>query len=224
MIYQNNCRVIVVPDVHGEYDILLELLEKLSFDKEADHLIFLGDLIDRGPKSLDVVKCVVENDFPCILGNHEKLWIESSHSRSATATWLNNGGKWALDIGKKELAFWRDQVAKFPTYLEVRTDLGYTIGLVHAQVPKQIKDWEVFKNLVNSECAYTKNEAIWGRSRFKTGSPYINNVDLVISGHTVVPEPFTDSNTIFLDAGATFYGKLYAWVLEPNTLKGKIVC
>lgn len=224
MIYQNNCRVIVVPDVHGEYDMLLELLEKLSFDKEADHLIFLGDLIDRGPKSLDVVKFVVENDFPCLLGNHENFWVESQESRGAAYNWMVNGGKWALDVGKKELAFWRDQVAKFPMYLELETDLGNTIGLVHAQVPKQVNDWEVFKHLVDSDCSYTKNEAIWGRSRIKIGSPRINNIDLVIAGHTVVPEPFTDSNMLFLDAGATFYGKLYAWVLEPNTLKGRIVC
>lgn len=221
---QDNRRVIVIPDIHGEFDMLMELLEKLEFDKESDLLIFLGDLIDRGPKSLEVVKFVVENDFPCVLGNHEQLWVDSYNSVSATQTWALNGGYWALEVGEKELQFWASHVQKFPLYLEVETDAGSTIGLVHAQVPKRINDWDVFKHLIDSNCPYTSNEAVWGRSRVKSGCNKINNVDLVIAGHTVLDSPTTFKNCLFLDAGATFYGKLYAWVLEPGEVKGKIVC
>jgi len=74
-------RTIVVGDVHGCYDELVELVnDRLSFNTRfPDRLVFVGDLIDRGPKSADVVRCVrrLQNfhgpaQVVCLMGNHEE--------------------------------------------------------------------------------------------------------------------------------------------------------
>ena len=74
-----------VGDVHGEWQVLQVLISKLGYDGNGFHpegrrLVFLGDLVDRGPDSLAVFQFVrdlmeKERGF-CILGNHElNLWL-----------------------------------------------------------------------------------------------------------------------------------------------------
>ncbi|KAJ5966356.1 hypothetical protein N7481_013070 [Penicillium waksmanii] len=65
-------RLVVVGDVHGCKDELSELLEKVSFSNEGgDHLIFTGDLINKGPDSNGVVDMARELSASCVRGNHE---------------------------------------------------------------------------------------------------------------------------------------------------------
>ena len=65
----------VFGDVHGNLKTLLLLLSKLP--KNAIP-IFVGDLIDRGPDSKGVIKLIKENNYKCVLGNHEEMMITSS--------------------------------------------------------------------------------------------------------------------------------------------------
>lgn len=63
--------VVVVGDVHGCVDELKELLNTIQFNKQQMRLVFLGDLVHRGPDTLGVVRKVRELDVECIMGNHE---------------------------------------------------------------------------------------------------------------------------------------------------------
>ena len=66
-------RKIVIGDVQGCLDELKELLDLLDFKSSSDQLIFLGDLINRGPKSLEVLEFLYSMDH-CVLntlGNHD---------------------------------------------------------------------------------------------------------------------------------------------------------
>ena len=89
----------IIGDIHGEYETLLALLAKLP---EGSEPIFVGDLIDRGASSAQVIKYIRENNYCCVLGNHEQLMIDYGTSFTKTYpdstnpsflhTWYNNGG------------------------------------------------------------------------------------------------------------------------------------
>lgn len=76
-------RTLVIGDVHGCYDELRELLQKVDWQPEAsdpDVLVFAGDLVDRGPKSQEVVTFVREaherygNLVLSVAGNHDERY------------------------------------------------------------------------------------------------------------------------------------------------------
>ena len=89
----------IIGDVHGCFKTLQALIEKLP--QEA-HLIFVGDLIDRGTRSADVVSFVREKGYLCVLGNHEDAMITHGHNilkayEQGTLlpqhnVWYSNGG------------------------------------------------------------------------------------------------------------------------------------
>ena len=65
-------RTIVVGDVHGCLDELDELLKTVEPAPGSDRLVFLGDLLDRGPDPVGVLRRVRELGAECVLGNHEE--------------------------------------------------------------------------------------------------------------------------------------------------------
>jgi serine/threonine protein phosphatase 1 len=71
----NSERHYVIGDIHGNYKTLLALVDKLPTDAT---LVFVGDLIDRGLRSREVINFVRENNHLCVLGNHEQFMIESA--------------------------------------------------------------------------------------------------------------------------------------------------
>ncbi len=89
----------VIGDVHGSYKTLLTLTEKLPHDAR---LIFVGDLIDRGKESAEVVRFVRENNHLCVMGNHEEMMFTYGFAlveayENATPIpqhniWYSNGG------------------------------------------------------------------------------------------------------------------------------------
>jgi serine/threonine protein phosphatase 1 len=100
----NGHHIWVIGDVHGCADPLIELLGKLELT-EYDHVVLLGDLIDRGPASARVIELVREKDhIHTIKGNHEYMMIEAmnemnkrGHASMDTLLWVSNGGTITLD-------------------------------------------------------------------------------------------------------------------------------
>lgn len=64
-------RHIIIGDVHGCLDELNELIEKVEYRPGGDELVFVGDLVDRGPDSAGVLRRARELGAVCVLGNHE---------------------------------------------------------------------------------------------------------------------------------------------------------
>lgn len=89
----------IIGDVHGHYKTLLALVEKLPDDAK---LVFVGDLVDRGPMSMEVVRFVQEGEHLCVMGNHEELMVrdgtrllkayDQDNKLNTYCTWFRNGG------------------------------------------------------------------------------------------------------------------------------------
>ena len=103
----------IIGDIHGEYASLLNLVAKIP--KETQ-LIFVGDLIDRGSNSSQVVKFIRKHHFACVKGNHEEMMIKYGtdfiHAIEHDAPieqdnlWLRNGG--VETLLSYDLVFYRD--------------------------------------------------------------------------------------------------------------------
>ncbi len=95
----STARKIVIGDVHGQYDGLMHLLGIIA-PRNDDQLCFVGDLIDRGPKSAQVVDFVMHSPYQCLLGNHERMLLDILHEgqvlQQPLQAWLFSGGQTTL--------------------------------------------------------------------------------------------------------------------------------
>ena len=63
----------VISDIHGQYDMFMELLEKIPL-KDSDTLYILGDVVDRGPHPIKTLQKLKEMpNVICMVGNHELM-------------------------------------------------------------------------------------------------------------------------------------------------------
>lgn len=168
-------RRIFIGDVHGHYDGLIKLLEAIA-PGSFDQVYFLGDLIDRGPKSFQVINFVRESTYPCVLGNHEQLLLEALpkdgvYCQQSLQAWLYSGGQTTMESYSDPSLLLEhvEWIRTLPLYL----DLG-DIWLVHAGVHPTIP--------LNEQ---TVQEYCWIREEFHSiPKPYFPD-KLIITGHTI---------------------------------------
>lgn len=74
----------VISDIHGQHDALMEMMTLIQFS-EDDELYVLGDVIDRGPKSVECIRWIrTQDNVLTLLGNHE-LMLYDGHIHNAVA-------------------------------------------------------------------------------------------------------------------------------------------
>ncbi|MCV5071743.1 metallophosphoesterase, partial [Escherichia coli] len=126
----------VVGDIHGEYQLLQSRLHQLSFCPETDLLISVGDNIDRGPESLNVLRLLNQPWFTPVKGNHEAMALDAFATGDGNM-WLASGGDWFFDLNDSEQQEAIDLLLKFhhlPHIIEIINDnIKYVIA--HADYP-----------------------------------------------------------------------------------------
>jgi len=116
-------RDFVVGDLHGHRSLFEVELDRLGFDPNCDRVASVGDLIDRGPESLDTLSLIEQPWFCAVLGNHELMllnflgyYASRLHSRKSYPT---GGGEWineAISKNRKALARLAEPDARIPRY------------------------------------------------------------------------------------------------------------
>ncbi|HVN57280.1 MAG TPA: metallophosphoesterase family protein [Bacteroidales bacterium] len=103
-------RLIAISDIHGCFDPFYDLVVNRIKLSKKDKLVLLGDYIDRGAKSREVIDFIMEliasgyNLIP-LSGNHESLLADSFHDPSLCPLWFMNGGETTLDsFGIKDIS------------------------------------------------------------------------------------------------------------------------
>ncbi len=88
-------RLIAIGDIHGHAAALESLLEAIV-PRPEDTIVTLGDYINRGPDSRNVLDLLIDLSHRCqlipILGNHEEMLLDSRHDPHAELRWKSHGG------------------------------------------------------------------------------------------------------------------------------------
>jgi len=227
----------VIPDIHGCALTLKTLIENQIKPNKNDHLIFLGDYIDRGPDSKGVIDYIMDlqkNDYTvtALMGNHEDYCIKAFDEDKKQKRFLGFRSKskiqkeWEIFGGVQTLeSFDTESPRDIPVeYIDWMRNLDYYIEvdnfiIVHAGL-----------NFKEDDPYTDKRAMIWIRD-FKVDSEKISNKK-VIHGHVPVNLEFIDlsiNNTeykfIDLDNGVYYndragYGSLIA--LELTEMKYSI--
>lgn len=85
----------VCTDIHGQYDYFMNILEKIDFDDQEDHMYVLGDVIDRGPDSIPLLEYILYHDnMTLLIGNHEHMMIQAllREDPDQMSLWMYNAG------------------------------------------------------------------------------------------------------------------------------------
>lgn len=210
----------VIGDVHGCLNTLRELLENRLGISQSDTVIFLGDYIDRGPYSkqvLDYVNDLLEQGYYIVplRGNHDDLLIQGRFSTEVAKMHLVSGGLATLTsfrVTKHDEIPWQycDFVDNLPFYHEEDDFV-----CVHASLD------------VSTANPYTEYETmLW--SRLDDDDVDKNN-RRVVAGHTpqtieMIEKRIDSGKKIILDAGCCYperqgYGNLCALDLDTLTLR-----
>lgn len=137
---------VVIADIHGHFDALQRLKREFGYNPIEHQLIYLGDYIDRGPYSCEVVnevmRQVLEEGAIALLGNHERMMLNALTSEqnknriNDMLLWQINGGQKTLDSyksGKRAMKTHLKFLATLPLYVENDHYLFVHAGVNHAR-------------------------------------------------------------------------------------------
>ena len=132
-------RTLFVGDVHGCYTELKGLLEMANFKPDSERLFFVGDLINRGPKPLEVLKLAHRLGASCVLGNHERSFLQHLKKGSQSS---DSFSKLKEEMGD-QMPFWEECLQSLPLFISEggrnRTRLfpGHPCGLGSRNFPSK---------------------------------------------------------------------------------------
>ncbi len=170
----------VMSDIHGCYDEFIKMLELINFS-DKDELYILGDVIDRGYNSLDIIDYIVSHkNITFLKGNHEKMYEDYFESGDALI-WFSNGGQNTFnELGRRDL-YYRYTLYRIVKDLPIIKVVDKFI-LVHAGLlfPSGYEDMELDKLL-----EYQKEDInLWTRDYLNSDIQYEDYK--IICGHTPV--------------------------------------
>lgn len=217
----------VIGDIHGRCDLLDALVSAIDDDDAragpADStVVFLGDLIDRGPESAGVVAVTRawqrRRAVRCLAGNHEEMFLESFTDIEMLRHFLRHGGRETVlsygidrelynslsleDLQEEMARIVPEEDRAFLAAGEEMIEVGDYL-LVHAGINPAVPLEE-----------QRRSDLLWIRNRFLDHPDAFSHV--IVHGHTIFDEVEDAGTRIGIDTGAYRTGRLTALVLEGS--------
>ena len=213
--------IIAIGDVHGCL-LSLKKLIKLINPEPDDQLVFLGDVIDRGDRSKEVVNYLIELDSSrsChfLMGNHELMFLDYLENQESTE-WLANGGEAMLKSynNSKELDFPNEHIAflkSFHFFIETE-NYFFTHGGLDPEL-------SIKNNLLYYQPQDFCFQRIHMRPEFINSNTY-NWEKTLVCAHTPVSNPVISERLIAIDTGCVYkdnplLGNLTAIILPERRI------
>ena len=199
-------QIYIIGDVHGCFNTLLELIKQFP-NKEKSQICFVGDVIDRGLFSCDVVELIMQNGYKMVMGNHERRLLNNkfeflNNKVPFDRSWFfGNGGEatyrsylgQSVEFKQRHVDFLESR----PVYLEFKeykNQNGEHLVVSHSAVGNM---WELRNDKYASE--EFKRHLLSGRGDEMQVSGIFN-----VYGHTPVREVKFYKNSADIDTGCVF--------------------
>jgi len=233
-------RVYAVGDIHGRLDLLDDLLVRIEADAAArasveTTIMFLGDVIDRGPESAQVVQRLLDlsmrsEDVRFLLGNHEEVFLKAlAGEKGAMQFFLKIGGRpTVLSYGIDEQAYLAADHDELTALLQARVPQSHIAFLERFEDMIEIGDYAFVHAGVRPGTALADQSPAtlrWIRDDFlRHAGPHEK---IVVHGHSIAEDVDERRWRIGIDTGAFTSGRLTAmafegdmrWVLQTDGTK-----
>jgi len=201
-------RLLVIGDLHGCFDELRELLERLS-PSEEDLVTCVGDFVTKGPKPLDCLELWRERAWGAVLGNNDRAALSLIHGEIVEP-------KPGLERDARRLSG-RPDLVEYLASLPLVIDLpDHEAAVVHGGVLPHDR----FEDRISTECLLTLRDVVREAAKWRpacdTDDPderrfwaeEWNGDRFVVYGHTPRPEAVWHGRALGIDTGC-----VYGWCL-----------
>lgn len=211
--------IAVIGDIHGCYYTLKQLVEKIKTKYSDISIYCVGDLVDRGNFSCEVIEFVKSENIKCVIGNHDYMFYSNMRDPFSimARSWNYNGAETTITS-------YKDKIHLMDEHLDfiISEPLFYNLDdcfISHAGVSNKYQKFfnkgipsdkeldEIFKKELDD-----KNSILWTRGSL------LNLEKLQIVGHTHRKDVYHDSgsNTLYIDTTAYGNNKLTAVIIDDN--------
>lgn len=220
-------RAYAIGDIHGRLDLLDDLIARIRADDAGrgpaeTTIIVLGDLVDRGPQSAQVVARLREvaaggGTIRFLLGNHEEIFLAAmAGDEKALRLFCRVGGReTAISYGIAPADYERMDYAELADALVARVPAADRAFLAGFEDMVVIGDYAFVHAGVRPGVALCDQQASdlrWIRGSFLDHQGPLEKV--MVHGHTIAAEPDFRDHRIGIDTGAYETGRLTALGLE----------
>lgn len=217
-------RRFAISDIHGCAKSFQALLDRIELRRD-DRLFLLGDYIDRGPGSRQVIDSIMDLQargfrLTCLMGNHEQLMLDAGSSSSWSNMWIMNGGGATLKSFQAKTRedvpdIYMNWLRSLPTHY---SDSEYL--LVHAGL-----------NFLEEDPLEDEEEMLWIRDWYEDIDYAWLGERRIVHGHTpqarkaikAMARDLPEKQVLNIDAGCVFshypgLGNLCAFDMDKGTL------
>lgn len=233
-------RDLIVGDLHGHRSLLERELDRLRFNPAFDRVLSVGDLIDRGPESIDTLALIEEPWFHAVLGNHELMLLNDLGYYNSRASWRGGsprgGRRWLREAAakcRKRLMRLADRVAALPLAIHVDTPapfnvmhsdllpLGATQDALFCRKSVCIHSADVVtssrRNFVDAQ-ERNCSRLIFAQHPIKVSDTPFGSLPLTYVGHSPVGEVVVHNSYVYIDQGVSMQAACKLRASGPTVL------
>ena len=214
--------IAIIGDIHGCFNTLKKLVKNIQEKYPGIPLYSVGDLVDRGNFSYEVIEFVLSEGIKFTPGNHDYMFYYFIHSPSSAlgSAWLYNGYESTMDSYKEryeKIGEHLEIIKSAPLYFNLDdcfiSHAGISVYLKN-RLPENILDNIQQLEVVISEELETEEGILWTRNKL------LDLGKLQVVGHTRKKEVeyYKENKTVYIDTSVYSGNKLSAIIVEKNQI------